>query len=36
MHTQMQHLQNSLNFHLFSGDTDKLIEAIIELVKRYE
>ncbi|MBH0171911.1 hypothetical protein HU823_21630 [Fictibacillus sp. 18YEL24] len=33
--TQTNHLQNSLNYHLFEGDTNKLAESIIELVKKY-
>ncbi|MBH0175684.1 hypothetical protein IHV09_19100 [Fictibacillus sp. 23RED33] len=32
---QTEHLQNSLNYHLFDGDTNKLADSIIELVKKY-
>lgn len=33
--TQTEHLKNSLNYHLFEGDTDKLASSILELVKKY-
>ncbi|MBM7648585.1 hypothetical protein JOC78_001531 [Bacillus ectoiniformans] len=31
---QFDHLQTSLNHHLYEGDTDKLAEAIINMVKQ--
>ncbi|MED1866036.1 YueH family protein [Fictibacillus nanhaiensis] len=31
---QKEHLNNSLNFHLFSGDTEELVDSIISIVER--
>jgi hypothetical protein len=32
---QTEHLQLSLNFHLFEGNTDDLVKAIMELVSKH-
>ncbi|WP_370568855.1 YueH family protein [Fictibacillus sp. 7GRE50] len=30
---QTDHLKNSLNYHLYAGDTNKLVTSIINLIK---
>ncbi|PKG22848.1 YueH family protein [Niallia nealsonii] len=32
---QSKHLQSSLNFHMFEGNTDELVLAITNLVAKY-
>ncbi|WP_155114184.1 YueH family protein [Metabacillus mangrovi] len=33
---QFHHLQSSLNFHMFEGNTDKLAKDIMEMVRSME
>lgn len=33
---QFDHLQSSLNFHLFDGNTDELANEIIKMIKAYQ
>ncbi|MGD6818101.1 YueH family protein [Metabacillus sp. 84] len=35
LHEQFVHLQSSLNFHMFEGNTDELAKAIIGMVKKF-
>ncbi|KZZ84750.1 MULTISPECIES: YueH family protein [Bacillaceae] len=35
LHDQFVHLQSSLNFHMFEGNTDELAESIIAMVKKF-
>ncbi|AZB42121.1 hypothetical protein CEF21_07345 [Bacillus sp. FJAT-42376] len=36
LHEQFVHLQSSLNFHMFEGNTDELANAIIGMVKKID